>query len=450
MMFEPYPAYKLSGVECLGNVPAHWEVRRLKYLLRERRGRSMHGNEQLLRVSQYDGVTKRTTENSNDKPDTRAESLVGYKCVGLNDLVVNIMLAWNGSMGVSQYNGIVSPAYCVYRFSPSAYPRFLHHLLRCPMYKAYIKAASTGVVDSRLRLYTDNLYQLYALVPPFTEQASIVRYLDHVDRRIRRYVAAKQKLIALLEEEKQAVVNRAVTRGLDPNVPLKPSGVEWLGDVPAHWGLVGLKLLSRRIQNGSTPSTLEPKYYESGTVPWYGPSSCKLRGQVGVPIRYLTQDAFNAGGARLIKGPALLIVVIGATAGRMALLAENGSTNQQITSFEVNTNLVHPMFVLEQAGCAEHWLRATASTATIPILDADVVCRLPVAVPPLGEQTRIVEHVENFTPGIDNAIARARRQIELIQEYRTRLIADVVTGKLDVREAAARLPEEAGASTRAV
>ena len=229
-----------------------------------------------------------------------------------------------------------------------------------------------------------------------------------------------------------------------PTSALKPSGVEWLGDVPAHWGLVGLKLLSRRIQNGSTPSTLEPKYYESGTVPWYGPSSCKLRGQVGVPIRYLTQDAFNAGGARLIKGPALLIVVIGATAGRMALLAENGSTNQQITSFEVNTNLVHPMFVLEQAGCAEHWLRATASTATIPILDADVVCRLPVAVPPLGEQTRIVEHVENFTPGIDNAIARARRQIELVQEYRTRLIADVVTGKLDVREAAAQLPEGAG------
>ena len=126
-------------------------------------------------------------------------------------------------------------------FLPSAYPRFLHHLLRCPMYKAYIKTASTGVVDSRLRLYTDNLYQLYALVPPFTEQRAIVRYLDHVGRCIRRYVGAKRKLVALLEEEKQATVNQAVTRGLDPNVRLKPSGVEWLGDVPEHWEVSRVK-----------------------------------------------------------------------------------------------------------------------------------------------------------------------------------------------------------------
>ena len=202
--------------------------------------------------------------------------------------------------------------------------------------------------------------------------------------------------------------------------------------------------MSRRIQNGSTPSTFEARYYVSGTIPWYGPSSCKLKGQVGVPIRYLTQDAFSLGGARLINGPALLIVVIGATAGRMALLAQDGSTNQQITSFELNTHLIQPMFVLEQAGCAKHWLRGTASTATIPILDTGVVSRLPVAVPPLGEQARIVEFLKSVTSRIDTAIIRARRQIALVQEYRTRLIADVVTGKLDVREAAAQLPAGAG------
>ena len=115
----------------------------------------------------------------------------------------------------------------------------------------------------------------------------------------------------------------------------------------------------------------------------------------------------------MIHGPALLIVVIGATAGRMALLQKNGSTNQQITSFELNSNLVHPVFVLEQAGCAEHWLRATASTATIPILDADVVSRLSVAVPPIEEQSGVVEYLNNTTPTIDAAIARAHRQIEL-------------------------------------
>ncbi len=231
---KPYPAMKNSGVSWLGEVPEHWDVRRLKYLLREADVRSADGTEQLLCVSQYTGVTERKRTDGLDGPDTRAASLIGYKRVRPDELVINIMLAWNGSMGVSRYWGIVSPAYCVYRFGASANPRYFHYLLRSPAYKARIKAVSTGVVESRLRLYTDNLHRLEALLPPLPEQAAIVRFLDHVDRRIRRYVRAKQRLIKLLEEQKQAIIHRAVTRGLDPNVRLKPSGINWLGDVAEH------------------------------------------------------------------------------------------------------------------------------------------------------------------------------------------------------------------------
>ena len=232
---EPYPATKDSGVPWLGEVPEHWDVRRFKYLLRERDMRSSEGTEQLLRVSQFTGVTERRRADGGDEPDTRAESLIGYKRVEPNDLVVNIMLAWNGSLGVSPFAGLASPAYCVYRFGAPAQPSYFHHLLRSPAYKARIKAVSTGVVESRLRLYTDDLFRLEALVPPLSEQTAILRFLDHADRRIRRYIRAKQKLIKLLEEQKQAIIHRAVTRGLDPNVRLKPSGIERLGDVPAHW-----------------------------------------------------------------------------------------------------------------------------------------------------------------------------------------------------------------------
>ena len=248
---HPYPTYHPSGVEWLGDVPTNWEMRRFKYLLQERDDRSADGSEQLLRVSQFSGVTERKRVDGGEGPDTRAASLVGYKCVRRHDLVVNIMLAWNGSLGISQFHGIASPAYCVYQFLVDAYPWFFHYLLRSQVYRSYIKTASTGVVDSRLRLYTDDLYQLYAPLPPLPEQAAIVRYLDHADRRIRRYVGAKQKLIALLEEEKQAVISQAVTRGLDPNVRLKPSGVEWLGDVPEHWEVRRLKQISV-IQTGIT------------------------------------------------------------------------------------------------------------------------------------------------------------------------------------------------------
>ena len=162
---KAFPVMKDSGVSWLGQVPEHWVVLRFKNLLRERDQRSTYGNEQLLRVSQYTGVTERRRERDLDQPDTRAESLVGYKIVEPNDLVVNIMLAWNGSLGVSRFSGIASPAYCVYQFNQDSQPWYFHHLLRSPQYRSRLKAVSRGVVESRLRLYSGDLFQLAALVP---------------------------------------------------------------------------------------------------------------------------------------------------------------------------------------------------------------------------------------------------------------------------------------------
>ena len=157
-------------------------------------------------------------------------------------------------MGVSRFRGITSPAYCVYRFRTGANPWYFHRLLRSVFYKAYIKTVSTGIVESRLRLYTDNLYQMKALLPPPVDQTVIVRFLDYVDRRIQRYIRAKQKLIALLEEQKQAIINQAVTGQIDvrtsqPYPAYKDSGVEWLGEVPNHWEVRRLKWVTR-LQRG--------------------------------------------------------------------------------------------------------------------------------------------------------------------------------------------------------
>lgn len=212
---KPYPAYKDSDVAWLGQVPEHWSERRLKYLLRERDARSETGTEQLLSVSQYAGVTERKRSDSLEEPDTRAESLVGYKRVDPGELVVNIMLAWNGSMGVSRYAGIVSPAYCVYRFEALAEPWYFHHLLRSPVYKARIKAVSTGVVESRLRLYTDDLYRLMALLPPLPEQTAIVEYLDAQTAKIDAAISAARREIELLREYRERLISDVVTGKVD-------------------------------------------------------------------------------------------------------------------------------------------------------------------------------------------------------------------------------------------
>ena len=212
---DPDVPLKPSGVEWLGEVPTHWEVRRLKYLLSECATRSVDGSEQLLSVSQYTGVTQRKQAEGKDEVDTRAESLVGYKCVEFNDLVVNIMLAWNGSMGVSRFCGIVSPSYCVYRFKTDVYPWYFHYLLRSPTYRARIRAISTGIVESRLRMYTDDLYHLEVPLPPLAEQAAIVAYLDKETAAIDAAMARARREVELLSEYRTRLIADVVTGQVD-------------------------------------------------------------------------------------------------------------------------------------------------------------------------------------------------------------------------------------------
>jgi type I restriction enzyme S subunit len=440
---RPYPAMKDSGVPWLGEVPAHWAVRRLKYLLRERDVRSPTGTEQLLRVSQFTGVTERRRADGGDEPDTRAESLAGYKLVEPEDLVVNIMLAWNGSMGVSRFSGIASPAYCVYRFSASAEPWYFHHLLRSPAYKARIKAVSTGVVESRLRLYSDDLYRLEGLLPPVPEQAAIVRFLDHADRRIRRYIRAKQELIKLLEEQKQAIIHRAVTRGLDPNVRLKPSGVEWLGNVPEYWEVRSFPRCAaeRADYRGATPAKTD-----SGIFLVTAKNIRKGWIDYEASREFVSDSDYPKIMRRGLPRAGDLLLTTEAPLGNAALVdREDVALAQRVIRFRMNSKLLDAKFalhaVLSPYFQRQLLQRGTGSTALG--IKASKLPQLQIVCPPIAEQVAILEFIEGECAPANVAAATARSEIDLLREYRTRLIADVVTGKLDVREAAARLPQEA-------
>ena len=438
---KPYGEMKESGAAWLGSVPRHWEVLPNRALFNEVSERD-HPEADMLSVTIAKGVIRQKSllEDSSKKDSSKIDKSA-YKLVQPGDIAYNKMRAWQGAVGVSDFKGIVSPAYVVQRPNPHTSPRYLHYLLRTPAFAKEAERWSYGITSDMWSLRPEHFRQIYSCLPPADEQAAIVRFLDHADHRIRRAIAVKQKLIRLLEEQKRVIIHRAVTRGLDPDVRLKPSGVEWLGDVPDHWNVKPLKFLTHRIQNGNTPPTSQPEFYEDGIVPWYGPSSFARSEFADEPVRYLSEAAFNAGRARLIRAPALFIVVIGATAGRMALLAQNGSTNQQITAFELRADLVFPRFGLHQMRCSESWLRSTASTATIPILDSGLVARLPIAIPSLNEQMEIMRSIDRSIAPQTDEIERAFREIDLLREYRIRLIADVVTGKLDVREAATNLPE---------
>jgi type I restriction enzyme S subunit len=430
---KPYPEYRAAEGEWLGSIPSHWKVRRLKFLLREIDQRSTSGKEQLLRVSQYTGVTTRTRADGSEGVNTRADSLIGYKCVEPDDLVINIMLAWNGSMGVSRYTGISSPAYCVYRFGSEAIPWYYHNLLRSPGYKARIKASSTGVVDSRLRLYSDDLGRIEALLPPPAEQSVIVRFLDWANGRLERAIRAKRRVIALLSEQKQAIIDRAVTRGLDPDVPLRSSGIPWLGEIPAHWEVRRLSAVAH-FRSGKAHEQF---------VDASGEHIC-------VTARFVSTDGrdqkfCSENFCRALKGDVLMVMSDlpnGRALARAFLVQDDRSyaVNQRVCA--ITPHSVDSRWLAYWSNRNWHLLRNDDGLNQTHLSNYDFKT-MPVLLPPREEQLEIAAWLDQVTRRADVTSDRLDRECQLLSEYRTRLTADVVTGKLDVREAAERLPVEA-------
>ena len=243
--FTPYPAMKDSGVTWLGAVPEHWEIRTIKTLFREKDGRNHDGKEMLLSLTRDRGIVPHSEVST--RPAT-ASDLSKYKLCTPGDLVMNRMQAWSGMFAVSPYFGLVSPDYSV--FAPTTesatHVRFFELLFKAPMFVDQFAKRSKGIGSGFNRLYTPDFGSVYALSPPSAEQTAIVRYLDHANRRIRRCIRSKERLIELLEEQKQAVIHQAVTGQIDvrtglPYPAYKDSGVEWLREVPQHWKIRKIK-----------------------------------------------------------------------------------------------------------------------------------------------------------------------------------------------------------------
>jgi type I restriction enzyme S subunit len=423
---KPYPEYKDSRVPWLERIPADWRALRGKNVFRAVDVRSESGDEELLTVSSKDGVVPRS-----QKVVTmfKAESYVGHKLCWPGDLVINSLWAWAQGLGFSRHHGLVSSAYGVYRTRPefAGYTSYFHHALRSAAYMWELRTRSRGVWLSRLELSDSSFVDMAILVPPLPEQSAIVRLLDHVDRRIRRYIRAKQKLIALLHEQRQAIVHRAVTRGLDPDVRLKPSGVEWLGDVPEHWLVSRVKnefecLDRRRVPLNSTQrGAMTVRSYD-----YYGASGVidKVDDYIfDKELLLIAEDGANL----VLRNLPLAIVARG----------KFWVNNHAHVLRPRRGNLGFLAGLMESLSYLP-WISGAAQ----PKLTQDRLFGIAIAVPPPEEQDGIMLRTTEETAPIDSAIAQNARGISLLREYRTRLIADVVTGKLDVREAAARLPVE--------
>ena len=417
MKLTTYNSYKDSGEEWLGTVPAHWKVVPNRGTFTEVDDKN-HPDEEMLSVTIGQGVIRQSTllQDESMKDGSRIDKS-SYKMVQPGDIAYNKMRAWQGALGASKYKGIISPAYVVQRPAHGNDVEFLQYLLRTPAFAKEAERWSYGIASDMWSLRPEHFKAIHCCIPPPDEQAAIVRFLDHADDQIRRYIAAKERLIALLEEERQALVHQAVTRGLDPNVRLKPSGVEWLGDVPVHWEIRRLKTLCN-MKSGEAITSFAIE--DNGEYPVYG----------GNGLRGYTSDYTHDGDFALIGRQGALCGNVHNARGKFwatehAVVADLNSRNSMVWF----TSLLDTMN-----------LNQYSIAAAQPGLAVERVLNVWATVPPCEEQITIAEFIDQQTSASDTFINLAHRRIELMEEYRTQLIADVVTGKLDVREAAEELP----------
>jgi type I restriction enzyme S subunit len=410
---KKYEAYKPSSVEWLGEIPEHWQLRRFKYLFREINERSSDGNEELLSVSQYTGVTKKSDKAAEGEMLTNAATLEGYKKVYQNDLVSNIMLAWNGSMGFSPYDGITSPAYSIYRLGEEFSTQYFHYLLRTDLYKSEFKRNSSGVIESRLRLYSDDFYRIWSLLPPFSEQAAIAAFLDDKIAKIDTAIAQKEQLIQLLQERKQIMIQEAVTKGLDKTVKLKDSGVEWIGDIPAHWEVKKLKFLTRT----KTGEKNTQDKVENGKYPFY------VRSQKAERINSYSFD-----------GEAILTAGDGAGVGKVYhYVTGKFDYHQRVYKFShfrliegkllfyYLSSLFYNVAILGTA-------KSTVDSLRLPLIQNFEICFSPES----EEQRIIISFIEKESAKIEKAVGLQKKQIKKLKEYKNTLIDSTVRGKIKV------------------
>lgn len=429
--YKPYRKYKPSGIAWLGDVPRSWGVQRFKTLFAvstEKNGSRIEG--EMLSVSGYRGIEIKEYDDEGRK---RAdEDLVDYRVVRVGQLVVNTMWLNYAGLGVSEHEGYVSPAYRSYWVSDKLDGRYIHHLLRSVDYVAEYTKYMQGIRPNSLQIKTDDFVCFPVLVPPLPEQHTIAAFLGRETGKIDRLIGKQERMIDLLREKRQAVISRAVTKGLNPKVPMKDSGTEWLGEIPEHWAACSYRYVTRILRGkfGHRPRN-DPSLY-GGEYPFV------QTGDVARANKYITdysQTLNDKGAAVSAKFPAgTLVMAIAANVGNTAILGFEAYCPDSIVGFSPNKKM-DLEYLRYSFISALHSLLSTATVSTQMNLNIDRIGSVSATIPPRTEQVAIAQFLNEATAKIDGLIFKAEQAIELMKERRAALISAAVTGKIDVSTA---------------
>lgn len=410
----------------LGTIPKHWKIVKLRHILSPYSEKN-HPEMPLLSVVREKGVIVRNVDDKEENHNYVPEDLSGYKLVKRGQFAMNKMKAWQGSYGVSQFNGIVSPAYYVFDVLSNINIDFFNQAIRSQAYVDYFGQASDGIRVGQWDLSIQRMKEIPFLLPPISEQDQIVRFLSWKVSMVNHLINTKRRKIKAIDAMKRSVVSHAVTRGLNPDVPMKYSGVKWLGDIPAHWDTVKLRQLLHPVSVKNHPEL---------------PLLSVVREQ-GVIIRDITDKEANhnfipddLSNYKMVEKGQFAMNKMKAWQGSYGISDYTGIVSPAYFIFDVSfDNLEYFHYAIRSNVYVNFFAQASDGIRVGQWdLQMDKMKEIPFIAPPADEQVAIVDYINRMLPKYDVAIDKLTEEVAVLEEYKARLIADVVTGKVDVRD----------------
>ena len=423
---------KDSGIPWLGDIPYDWNVYKIKNIAKRKTDKNMP-DEQVLSLYRELGVVIKSDRDDNH--NVTSDNTENYKFVEVDDIVVNKMKAWQGSIAVSAYQGIVSPAYYVYKiFMKTIYPWYMHYILRCVAYLPEYRRLSGGIRLGQWDLSDENFKNIPFPVPQnYDEQQRIADYLDSKCSKIDSIISKQEQIIEKLKEYKLSLITEAVTKGLDPNVEMKDSGIPWIGRININYSIQRMKyLLDCSLQYGALESGIE---YEEHLPRYIRITDISSNGQLKADNKLsLTEEQAKG---YILFNKDILFARSGGTVGKTFIYKDEYGKCAfagYLIKARINKIKALPEFVYYYtlSSSYELWKNYIFIQATIQNIGADKYSNMVIPVPPLSEQKRIVEYLDLMSEKIDKSILDRNEIIQKMKEYKKSLIYEVVTGKKEV------------------
>ena len=434
--YKRYERYKDSGVEWIGEIPEHWNNKKISWIFNIIGSGTTPSTSNL---EYYDGdVPWVNTGDLNDGylyetskmiTDLALKDYSTLKFYPIDTLLIAMYGATIGKLSITKIIATTNQACCALAQPKNVNIKFIFYWFLAN--RNHIIAMAYG--GGQPNISQNLIKSLRINLPEKHEQNAIVNFLDQKTAVIDGLIADKEKLIELLQEKRQAIITEAVTKGLNPNVRMKDSGIEWIGEIPEHWGVEPIKYLVKTIQTGTTPTTKNDDYFD-GDIQWFTPGDFQGSKELYESSRKISNRAIIDNEARLFPKNTVMIVGIGATVGKVAKLGIEGSFNQQITGLIVNEQRLNCDYLYYWLYINQETIKNISNYTTLPIINNEFVKNFECLSLPLDEQQAIVNYLNQKTSEIDDLILKIRLQIQKLKEYRQSLISEAVTGKIDVRE----------------